>query len=196
MRVVRRVDELADAYQRCASEAQAAFGNDGLYAEQFIDQARHIEVQIIGDGSGAVSHVWERECSVQRRHQKLVEIAPSPTLDPTVREQMCAAAVTLGKQLNYAGLGTIEFLLDNRSGEFYFIEANARLQVEHTVTEEVSGIDLGQAQLRIAGGASLADLGLVQEAIPAPRGFAIQLRINAETMTCLLYTSPSPRDRG
>lgn len=183
MRVVRRVDELADAYQRCASEAQAAFGNDGLYAEQFIDQARHIEVQIIGDGSGAVSHVWERECSVQRRHQKLVEIAPSPTLDPTVREQMCAAAVTLGQQLNYAGLGTIEFLLDNRSGEFYFIEANARLQVEHTVTEEVTGVDLVQAQLRIAGGASLADLGLLQEAIPAPRGFAIQLRINAETMT-------------
>ena len=183
MRVVRRVDELADAYQRCASEAQAAFGNDGLYAEQFIDQARHIEVQIIGDGSGAVSHVWERECSVQRRHQKLVEISPSPTLDPTVREQMCAAAVTLGQQLNYAGLGTIEFLLDNRSGEFYFIEANARLQVEHTVTEEVTGVDLVQAQLRIAGGASLADLGLLQEAIPAPRGFAIQLRINAETMT-------------
>ena len=183
MRVVRRVDELADAYQRCASEAQAAFGNDGLYAEQFIDQARHIEVQIIGDGSGAVSHVWERECSVQRRHQKLVEIAPSPTLDPTVREQMCAAAVTLGQQLNYAGLGTIEFLLDNRSGEFYFIEANARLQVEHTVTEEVTGVDLVQAQLRIADGASLADLGLLQEAIPAPRGFAIQLRINAETMT-------------
>ena len=183
MRVVRRVDELADAYQRCASEAQAAFGNHGLYAEQFIDQARHIEVQIIGDGSGAVSHVWERECSVQRRHQKLVEIAPSPTLDPTVREQMCAAAVTLGQQLNYAGLGTIEFLLDNRSGEFYFIEANARLQVEHTVTEEVTGVDLVQAQLRIAGGASLADLGLLQEAIPAPRGFAIQLRINAETMT-------------
>ena len=107
MRVVREAGELADAYARCASEAKAAFGNDGLYAEQFVDQARHIEVQIIGDGSGAVSHVWERECSVQRHHQKLVEIAPSPTLDAEIREQMCAAAVSLGHKLNYCGLGTI-----------------------------------------------------------------------------------------
>ena len=183
MRVVRDAGDLADAYARCASEAKAAFANDSLYAEQFVDQARHIEVQIIGDGSGAVSHLWERECSVQRRHQKLVELAPSPTLDAEVRKQMCAAAVALGKQLNYSGLGTIEFLLDAESGQFYFIEANARLQVEHTVTEEVTGIDLVQAQIRVAAGASLEDLGLLQEAIPAPRGFAIQLRLNTETMT-------------
>jgi acetyl/propionyl-CoA carboxylase alpha subunit len=183
MRVVREAGELADAYARCASEAKAAFGNDGLYAEQLVDQARHIEVQIIGDGSGAVSHVWERECSVQRRHQKLVEIAPSPTLDAEIREQMCAAAVSLGRKLSYSGLGTIEFLLDAESGKFFFIEANARLQVEHTVTEEVTGVDLVQAQVRIASGASLADLDLMQASIPAPRGFAIQLRVNTETMT-------------
>ena len=191
MRVVRKADELADAFARCASEAQAAFGDDGLYAEQFIGQARHIEVQIIGDGTGAVSHIWERECSVQRRHQKLVEIAPSPTLDPDVRDRMCAAAVTLGQQLKYSGLGTIEFLLDTRTDEFYFIEANARLQVEHTVTEEVTGIDLVQAQLRIADGARLADLGLLQDAIPNPRGFAIQLRVNAETMTAAGEVKPA-----
>lgn len=183
MRVVREAGELADAYARCASEAKAAFGNDGLYAEQLVDQARHIEVQIIGDGSGAVSHVWERECSVQRRHQKLVEIAPSPTLDAEIREQMCAAAVSLGRKLSYSGLGTIEFLLDAESGKFFFIEANARLQVEHTVTEEVTGVDLVQAQVRIASGVSLADLDLLQASIPAPRGFAIQLRVNTETMT-------------
>ena len=191
MRVVRAADELAETFARCASEAQAAFGHDGLYAEQFIAQARHIEVQIIGDGGGAVSHVWERECSVQRRHQKLVEIAPSPTLDPAVRDQMCAAAVTLGRHLNYSGLGTIEFLLDTQTDEFYFIEANARLQVEHTVTEEITGIDLVQAQIRIAAGASLADLGLVQDAIPSPRGFAIQLRVNAETMTAAGEVKPT-----
>ena len=183
MRMVRTAEELADAYARCASEAQAAFGNDALYAEQFVGQARHIEVQIIGDGSGAVSHVWERECSAQRRHQKLVEIAPSPTLDPALRDRMCAAAVSLGEKLHYSGLGTIEFLLDAESSEFYFIEANARLQVEHTVTEEVTGIDLVQAQIRIAGGATLVDLNLSQAAIPDPRGFAIQLRVNTETMT-------------
>ena len=183
MRIVRSADELVDAFTRCQSEALAAFGNDGLYAEQLVASPRHIEVQIIGDGSGAVSHIWERECSLQRRHQKLVEIAPSPTLDPAIRNAMCAAAVRLGQEINYAGLGTIEFLLDTHANEFFFIEANARLQVEHTVTEEVTGIDLVRAQIEVAGGASLNDLGLQQADVPSPRGYAIQLRVNMETMT-------------
>ena len=191
MRIVRSADELADAYSRAASEARAAFGQDGLYAEQLVGSARHIEVQIIGDGSGAVSHVWERECSLQRRHQKLVEIAPSPTLDASVRAALCEAAVTLGKAVNYRGLGTIEFLLDTESANFYFIEANARLQVEHTVTEEVTGIDLVRSQLGVAMGSSLADLGLAQAEVPTPRGYAIQLRVNTETVTAAGEVKPA-----
>ena len=183
MRVVKNADELADAYVRCASEAKAAFGDGGLYAEQLVDQARHIEVQIIGDGSGAVSHLWERECSVQRRHQKLIEIAPSPRLDNSIRDRLCQDAVKLGQALGYRGLGTIEFLLDEAAGQHYFIEANARLQVEHTVTEEVTGVDLVRSQLQVAAGHSLADLGLEQEAVPAPRGYAVQLRVNTEVVT-------------
>jgi acetyl/propionyl-CoA carboxylase alpha subunit len=183
MRVVKNLDELSDAYARCASEAKAAFGDDGLYAEQLVEQARHIEVQIIGDGSGAVSHLWERECSVQRRHQKVIEIAPSPTLDSAMRQSLCADAVKLAAAINYRGLGTIEFLLDEKTGQHYFIEANARLQVEHTVTEEVTGVDLVRAQLNVAAGRRLADLGLVQADIPDPRGFAIQLRVNTEVVT-------------
>jgi acetyl-CoA carboxylase carboxyltransferase component/biotin carboxyl carrier protein len=140
-------------------------------------------VQIIGDGSGAVSHLWERECSVQRRHQKLIEVAPSPSLDDAIRQTLCRDAVKLGQALNYRGLGTIEFLLDQATGQHYFIEANARLQVEHTVTEEVTGVDLVRSQLKVAGGSSLKDLALEQASVPAPRGYAIQLRINTEIVT-------------
>jgi acetyl/propionyl-CoA carboxylase alpha subunit len=183
MRIVKSGDELSDAYTRCVSEAKAAFGDGSLYAEQLVDQARHIEVQIIGDGSGAVSHLWERECSVQRRHQKLIEVAPSPILDESIRQTLCRDAVKLGQALNYRGLGTIEFLLDEATGQHYFIEANARLQVEHTVTEEVTGVDLVRSQLKIAGGSSLKDLALEQASVPAPRGYAIQLRINTEIVT-------------
>ncbi len=182
MRVVRQADALADAYQRCASEAKGAFGADAVYAERYVANAKHIEVQVIGDGSGAVSHVWERECSIQRRHQKLIEIAPSPQLHPRLREQMCEAAVRLAAAVNYRGLGTIEFILDLDSQQFYFMEANARLQVEHTVTEEVTGVDLVQAQIAVAAGASLAELSLQQAQIPPPQGFAVQLRINMETI--------------
>lgn len=183
MRIVKSGDELSDAYTRCVSEAKAAFGDGSLYAEQFVDQARHIEVQIIGDGSGAVSHLWERECSVQRRHQKLIEVAPSPSLGDSIRQTLCRDAVKLGQALNYRGLGTIEFLLDQATGQHYFIEANARLQVEHTVTEEVTGVDLVRSQLKVAGGSSLKDLALEQASVPAPRGYAIQLRINTEIVT-------------
>ena len=164
-----------------------------VYAERLIPRARHIEVQIVGDGSGEVSHLFERECTIQRRHQKLVEIAPSPGLFPHLRDQIIAAAVRIARELRYTSLGTFEFLIDaaaQDAGEairsepmrFAFIEANPRLQVEHTVTEEVLGVDLVKLQLRLAGGASLAEIGASQSAIRSPRGFAIKTRIDLEAM--------------
>ena len=186
MRVAHSVDEIDAAYTRCQSEAKAAFGSGDVYVEQLVLRARHIEVQILGDGSGAVSHLGERECSIQRRNQKLVEIAPSPGLSSHLRGRLSTAAVRFAQEVQYASLGTFEFLVDaahnGDDATFTFIEANARLQVEHTVTEEVTGVDLVKAQLRIAGGSSLADLGLTQAGIPEPRGFAMQVRINMETM--------------
>lgn len=182
MRLVRSIDELADAYDRCRSEALGAFGNGDLYIERFIERSRHIEIQVIGDGD-AVAHFGERECTIQRRHQKIVEIAPSPTLSAGLRDKLCAAAMRMAKEVRYEGLGTFEFLVwnDRDAGdEFAFIEVNPRLQVEHTVTEEVYQIDLVQMQLRIAGGASLSELGIKPDAKPA--GFAIELRINMETI--------------
>ncbi|MCY1496214.1 Acetyl-coenzyme A carboxylase carboxyl transferase subunit alpha [compost metagenome] len=186
MRAVRAADELDEAYARCQSEAQAAFGNGALYAEQLVEHARHIEVQVLGDGS-AVSHLWERDCSLQRRHQKLVEIAPSPGLDPAVRDALIDAALRLAGEVGYRGLGTFEFLLDG--SRFYFMEANPRIQVEHTVTEQVTGVDLLHAQLRLAAGASLAELGLSTP--PATQGFAVQLRINLESMNADGSTRPA-----
>ena len=185
IRAVSRVEDLEQAYTRCQSEARAAFGNGDVYVEQLIAHARHIEIQVVGDGTGDVSHLWERECSIQRRNQKLVEIAPSPTLAGGLRDRLTAAALRLAKEARYRNLGTFEFLVDADCGPdagLAFIEANARLQVEHTVTEEVLGLDLVKIQLRIAGGQSLAELGLQQSAIPEPRGFAMQARINMETM--------------
>jgi acetyl/propionyl-CoA carboxylase alpha subunit/acetyl-CoA carboxylase carboxyltransferase component len=185
VRIVHREDEIAEAYERCRSEARAAFGRGDVYAERLIPRARHIEVQVLGDGSGAVSHLWERDCTLQRRHQKLVEIAPAPDLDAGLRVRLTSAAVRMAADLRYAGAGTFEFLIDAGAdaddAPYYFIEANPRLQVEHTVTEEAIGIDLVQAQLRLAAGASLADLKLTQADVPAPRGYAIQLRVNMET---------------
>jgi acetyl/propionyl-CoA carboxylase alpha subunit/acetyl-CoA carboxylase carboxyltransferase component len=184
MRVVRDEGEVAEAYARARSEAGAAFGNDAVYVEQLVERARHIEVQIVGDATGAVTHLGERECSVQRRHQKLIEVAPSPTLTQGLRERITAAAVQLGGATAYSGVGTVEFLLGEQiEGSFAFMELNARLQVEHTVTEEVIGVDLVQTQLRIAGGETLAEMGLEQASIPAPRGFAIQARVNTERLT-------------
>jgi acetyl/propionyl-CoA carboxylase alpha subunit/acetyl-CoA carboxylase carboxyltransferase component len=181
MRLVHRHDEIEEAFARCTSEARNAFGNGDLYVEEAIEQARHVEVQVLGDGTGAVSHLWERECSLQRRHQKVVEVAPCPNLDAVVAEAVRIAAVRMAEELAYLGAGTFEFLV-GADGSFAFLEANPRLQVEHTVTEEVTGVDLVQAQLRIAAGATLADIGLVQADVPPPAGFAVQLRINAETM--------------
>ena len=180
MRVVEDAGGLEAAYARCASEAELAFGNPALYVEEYLSGARHVEVQILGDGSGAVSHLWERECSIQRRRQKMVEIAPCPHLDEPLRDGLTEAAVRLGQAARYRSAGTVEFLVSD--GRLAFIEANARLQVEHTVTEAVTGIDLVRAQLQIADGGTLAELGLLQAGIPAPQGFAIQARINMETL--------------
>lgn len=195
MRVVRRREELADAYARCQSEARAAFGNGDVYVEQLLPRARHVEVQIVGDGSGAVSHLGERDCSIQRRHQKLVEIAPAPGLPDGLRQRLVTAAITLAASVRYDNVGTFEFLVDttalSSASSFAFIEANPRLQVEHTVTEEVYGVDLVAIQLELAGGRSLADLGLLQVDVPVPRGVAIQARINMETMQPDGATRPS-----
>ena len=189
MRPVTARADLAEAYARCQSEATAAFGDGAVYVERLMRNARHIEVQIIGDRAGNISHLYERECTIQRRNQKVIEIAPSPALTPDLRERITLAARELAAAAKYDNLGTFEFLLDATPGAsgqgepfFAFIEANPRLQVEHTVTEEVLGVDLVQAQLRVAGGATLADLGLLQTQIPAPRGYAIQLRVNMEAI--------------
>lgn len=180
MRIVETPADLADAFARAASEAKAAFGADALYLEELIRPARHIEVQILGDRDGAVSHLFERECSLQRRHQKLVEIAPAPGLDPDLRDRILAAAVALARAAKTTTLCTFEFLVEPGSGRFVFMEANPRLQVEHTVTEEVMGVDLVQSQIRLAAGASIAELGLRQDEIGRPRGMAIELRVNME----------------
>jgi len=185
-RAVMTAGEIEPAFKRCQSEAKAAFGREDVYVEEFIPRARHIEVQILGDRTGAVAHLGERECSVQRRFQKVVEIAPAPNLDDKLRREIIDAAVRFARSVRYGNLGTFEFLVDTtgRLGAqpFIFIEANARLQVEHTVTEEVTGVDLVQTQIRLAQGASLADVGLDAPGIATPRGYAIQVRVNMETL--------------
>jgi acetyl/propionyl-CoA carboxylase alpha subunit/acetyl-CoA carboxylase carboxyltransferase component len=185
MRAVATPDEIEGAYARCQSEARAATGDDRVYVEELLVRARHIEVQLIGDG-GAVSHVWDRDCTLQRRHQKIVELAPSPNLAAATRDALTAAAVRIGSAAQLRSLATVEFLLDTTREDdpaaFAFIEVNPRLQVEHTVTEQVTGIDLVQAQLQLAAGRSLADMGLLQADIPEPSGIAMQVRINMETM--------------
>jgi acetyl-CoA carboxylase biotin carboxylase subunit len=175
MRLVCHADELEGLFKAAQGEAEAAFGNPGLYMEKFIDRPRHVEVQILADRFGQVVHLGERDCSIQRRHQKLLEEAPSPGLDPGTRERMGAAAVAAARSIGYEGAGTVEFLFDS-DGNFYFMEMNTRIQVEHPVTEVVTGIDLIAAQLRIAAG---EPLNLRQEQIEL-RGHAIECRINAE----------------
>jgi len=184
-RVVEDAAGLEATYQRCQSEARAAFGIADVYVEEFLSRARHVEVQILGDRGGNVAHLGERECSVQRRHQKVIEIAPAPCLADELRGAIIDAAVRFAANERYANLGTFEFLVDisgnGKERPFVFIETNARLQVEHTVTEEVTGVDIVQAQIRLAQGASLADLGLDDPQAAMPRGYAIQTRVNMET---------------
>ena len=195
MRIVEDGSKLEEAYTRCRSEAKAAFGSDGVYVERLVRKARHIEVQILGDHYGAISHLWERECTIQRRNQKLIEVAPSPSLSDALRIRIIEAAKQLAAAAHYDNLGTFEFLVDGEAtGDdpaFAFIEANPRLQVEHTVTEEVLGVDLVKSQLAVSAGAALAALGLAQAAVPAPRGYAMQLRINMEVMDEKGSTKPT-----
>lgn len=181
MRAVDDPAQLAEAFARCTSEAQGAFGSGALYVEKRVRRARHIEVQVLGDGSGTVGHLWERDCSLQRRHQKLLEIAPSPALDAATRDAIIASALRLAAEVHYRGIGTFEFLLDlDQPGHFYFMEANPRVQVEHTVTEQVTGVDLLHTQLHLAAGKSLAELNLLTP--PPTKGYAVQVRLNLETL--------------
>jgi len=175
MRLVPSADQLEGLFKAAQGEAEAAFGNPGLYMEKFIDRPRHVEVQVLADRYGNVVHLGERDCSIQRRHQKLLEEAPSPGLHPEVRKRMGEAATAAARSIGYEGAGTVEFLLD-RSGSFYFMEMNTRIQVEHPVTEMVTGLDLIAEQLRIAGGEPLS---LAQQDVRL-RGHAIECRINAE----------------
>ncbi|HTK80289.1 MAG TPA: biotin carboxylase N-terminal domain-containing protein, partial [Rhizomicrobium sp.] len=204
MRLVESEADLESAFARCASEAKSALRNHALYAEAYLPRAQHVEVQIVGDGSGKVSHLWDRDCSIQRQRQKLVEIAPAVTIPDFLRTQLLEAAVRIASLVRYRNLGTIEFLVDVEKQRFAFIEANPRLQVEHTVTEEVLGLDLVRLQLEIAGGASLPELHLTQAEVPMPRGVALEARVNLETMqtdgsarpaggTIEIYEPPSGR---
>lgn len=175
MRLVRDDSELVRLFLAAQGEADAAFGNPGLYLEKFIERPRHIEFQIMADSYGNVIHLGERDCSIQRRHQKLLEEAPSASLTPELREKMGTAAVMAAKSINYVGAGTVEFLL-SQTGEFYFMEMNTRIQVEHPVTEMITGLDLIAEQIRVAQGEKLQ---LTQDQVVL-RGHAIECRINAE----------------
>src|SRR5689334_9776223 len=178
MRKVDDPDALREALEAASREAASAFGDPTVFLEKAVVDPRHIEVQILADGEGNVIHLFERDCSLQRRHQKVIELAPAPNLDPELRDRICADAVRFAREIGYRNAGTVEFLLD-RDGNHVFIEMNPRIQVEHTVTEEVTDVDLVQAQLRIASGESLADLGLSQETVTL-RGAALQCRITTE----------------
>jgi len=190
MRVAANDLSLASAWQQASAEAQAAFGNPGIYIERYVERPRHVEIQILGDAHGNVVHLWERDCSTQRRHQKLIEESPSPRLPLATREAMSAAAVRLARTAGYHSAGTVEFIVD-QADAFYFIEVNARIQVEHPVTEMVTGIDLVKAQIRVAAGERLE---LRQEDI-VPRGHAIECRINAEDPAANFRPNPGRIER-
>ena len=185
MRLVNSAETIEELFKAAQGESEAAFGNGGLYMEKFIDKPRHVEVQILADSFGNVVHLGERDCSIQRRHQKLLEESPSPALDNELRLRMGQAAVSAAKSINYEGAGTVEFLLD-RSGNFYFMEMNTRIQVEHPVTEMVTGIDLVAEQLRIAGGESIS---FTQDQVQL-NGHSIECRINAEDSSHNFRPSP------
>ena len=178
MRVVRTADELSAALDSARREAKNAFGDDAVYLEKYIEGPRHVEIQVLADAHGTVLHLGERECSVQRRHQKMIEEAPSVAVSPELRARMGATAVAAAKAAGYVNAGTCEFLLD-RDGQFYFLEMNTRIQVEHPVTELVMGLDLVQWQIRIAAGEPLP----FQQMDFAPRGWAIECRITSEDPT-------------
>jgi len=181
MRVVRTDSELTDAFTRASNEAKSAFGDGRMFIEKYVEDPRHIEIQILADNHGNVVHLYERDCSVQRRHQKVVEIAPAPRLAAEVKAALYRDAVKLAKHVNYRNAGTVEFMVDKNGRDYYFLEVNPRVQVEHTVTEEITGIDIVQSQIKIAGGATLGDIGLATQAqVPPPYGFSIQCRVTSE----------------
>ncbi len=182
MRVVLKESEFVGAFESAQRESMSAFGSPDVFIEKYITSASHIEVQLLGDKHGNLLHLWERDCSVQRRHQKVVEIAPAPNLDPTVRQALCDAAVKIGKAVKYENAGTVEFLVDRDTNQFYFIEVNPRIQVEHTVTEEVTGIDIVKSQILVAQGMLLSDpeIGLPSQDLVKTNGFAIQCRVTTE----------------
>ena len=193
MRLVERPEDMATSFARCQSEAEAAFGNGAIFLEQVMDQPRHIEVQVLGDATGNLVHLFDRDCSAQQRYQKVVEIAPAPGLEGSLRERILDDAVKLARASGYTNAGTVEFLVVPETGQHFFIECNPRIQVEHTVTEEVMGVDLVEAQLSIAGGASLADIGLGdQAAVGSPRRYAVQARVVTRgSGTITAYKEPS-----
>jgi len=187
MRVVEQPDDLVDQVAAARREANAAFGRDEVFLERLVKRARHIEVQILADAAGQVVHLYERDCTVQRRHQKVVERAPAPALDAAVREEICGAAVRVAREAGYRNAGTVEFLQDVDSGDFFFIEVNPRIQVEHTVTEMVTGVDLVKAQIRIAEGASI---GTPQSGVPAQE----DVRCNGHALQCRATTEDPEND--
>lgn len=176
MKAVHQPDDLATVYREAAAEAQSAFGDNRLYLESYIANARHIEVQVLADGHGNCLHLYERDCSVQRRYQKLIEESPAPGLADELREQLCEAALRIAEAIRYENAGTVEFILDRDRDSFYFLEMNTRIQVEHPVTEMTTGLDLVQEQIRVAQGERLG----FSQAQVVPTGHAIECRINAE----------------
>ncbi len=185
MRVVETADQLPPSLEQAQREAKNAFGSDEVFLEKLVGKARHLEVQVLGDMHGNVIHLFERDCSVQRRHQKVVELAPAPNLDPKIASQLHESAVAIAREVDYRCAGTVEFLLDTESGKFYFIEVNPRIQVEHTVTEEVTGIDLVRAQILVTNGYRLGDVavGLPEQKDVRVNGFATQCRVTTEDPT-------------
>ncbi len=189
MRIVKSRDDLESAIDSAAQEAAAAFGNGAVYIEKFLEAARHVEVQVLGDKHGNAIHLYERDCSIQRRHQKLIEEAPAPVVDPKKRDDVCKSAAKLIKNAEYAGAATVEFLLDDQQN-FYMLEVNTRVQVEHPVTEMITGVDIVKQQLLIAAGEELA----YRQRDIKPRGHAFECRINAEDPARNFAPSPGPVD--
>lgn len=195
MRVVNSEDELQSAYERAKSEAKAAFGSDEIYVEKFILQPKHIEVQILGDKHGNIVHLYERDCSIQRRHQKVVEIAPSTALSDDLRHQICDAAVKLMKNVGYINAGTVEFLV--AGNDFYFIEVNPRIQVEHTITEMITGIDIVHSQIHIAGPAGMQDCHRFGKQNPVLQSFCpIRVILTGIFSPYTVFSVPVPKGRG
>jgi len=185
MRVVQSASDFVAAFEEARRESLNAFGSPDIFVEKFIERARHIEVQLLGDRHGNLVHLYERDCSVQRRHQKVVEIAPAPNLDSEIRDGLCQAAIAIGNEVGYYAAGTVEFLVDDDSGKYYFIEVNPRIQVEHTVTEEVTGIDVVKSQILVSQGETLQhpEIGIPNQESVVPFGFAIQCRVTTEDPT-------------